>query len=406
MRHVVVTGIGVLTSIGIGKEAFRTGLAEGRSGIGAITLFDTGAHRYKYGGEVRDFCPEAHFGKRERRRMDRATQLVLVAAQEAVTDARLKFQQEDPLRCSALLGTTLGGMISGERYHRGLQQSKPRVSMLLDFPAHAAADHLAITYNLRGHSQVFSTACASGAHSIGYGFDLIQRGKADVVLAGGVDTMAEFTHAGFGVLQTLIKSEDKIRPFDKNRCGFALGEGTAILVLEEKEHASQRGADAYAEICGYGTSSDAYHMTAPDKEGRGAGRAMLGALVHAGVERKEIDYINAHGTATRHNDAMESVAVKQVFQEHAHRLAVSSTKSMIGHTLGAAGSIELAATMLAMQDGFIPPTINYETPDPECDLDYVPNRSRAGEIRFALSNSFGFGGANISILARNLKRGS
>lgn len=402
MQQVVVTGIGVLTSIGVGKESFLKRLMKGCSGIAPITLFNTADYRYKLGGEVKDFHPERYFDKKELRRMDRSSQMALVAAREAVEDAKLDFSREDALRCGVLLGTTLGGMISGERYHRLAQQHKHRIPLLLDFPAHAATDRIAITYNLQGPSTVFSTACASGAHSIGYGFDLICRGKADVILAGGVDTMAEFTQAGFGALQTLIKDGNSIRPFDKNRSGFALGEGAAILVLEAKEHAEMRSANIYCEIGGYGVSSDAYHMTAPDKAGKGAAKAMLGALKHAGASPEAVDYINAHGTATKHNDLMETIAIKSVFGNHAYRLAVSSTKSMIGHTLGASGSIELAATILTAKDGFLPPTINYETPDPECDLNYVPNRPQHKSVKVALSNSFGFGGANISILIRSV----
>jgi 3-oxoacyl-[acyl-carrier-protein] synthase II len=398
VRRVVITGIGVLSSIGIGRAAFQQSLKEGRSGIGPITLFKTTGYHYKLGGEVKNFHPEDYFDKKVLRRMDRASQMTLVAAEQAVADAGLDLSIEDPVRCGALLGTTLGGMISGEKYHRLVRKNSYHPSLLLDFPVHAAVDRLAIAYNLQGPSSVFSTACASGAHSIGYGFDLISRGKADVILAGGVDTMAEFTQCGFGSLQALIKEGERVRPFDKNRCGFALGEGAAILILEAREHAEKRTPSIYSEIGGYGTSSDAYHMTAPDKEGKGAAKAMLRALAHAGIPPERVDYINAHGTATRHNDLMETIAIKKVFGSHAYNLAVSSTKSMIGHTLGAAGSMELAATALAMKDGFLPPTINYETPDTQCDLDYVPNAARASSVKIALSNSFGFGGANISIL--------
>lgn len=398
MRQVVITGIGVLSSIGIGRAAFQQSLMEGRSGIGLITLFETSDYHYKLGGELKDFDPDAYFDKRVLRRMDRASQMTLVAAEHAIADAGLEVSIEDPTRCGAILGTTLGGMISGEKYHRLARQNKFRPSLLLDFPVHAAIDRLAIAYNLQGPSSVFSTACASGAHSIGYGFDLISSGKADVILAGGVDTITEFTQCGFGALQTLIKEGEKVRPFDKNRSGFALGEGAAILVLEAKEHAEKRNASIYSAIGGYGTTSDAYHMTAPDKEGKGAAKAMLGALAHAGIPPERVDYINAHGTATKHNDLMETIAIKKVFGPHAHNLTVSSTKSMIGHTLGAAGSIELAATALAMKESFVPPTLNYETPDPQCDLDYVANVARPRTIRTAMSNSFGFGGANISIL--------
>ncbi len=402
VHRVVVTGIGVLSPFGIGRAAFQQGLKEGRSGIGPITIFNTTNHRYQFGGEVTDFNPQQYFDRKDLRRMDRASQMTLVAAQEAVKDSGLDFSAETPVRCGALLGTTLGGMIFGEKYHRLARQGRPRISLLLDFPIHAAVDRLAITYNLQGPSMIFSTACASGTHSIGYGFDLISRGKADIMLAGGVDTMAEFTHCGFGSLQTLIKTGDKIRPFDKNRCGFALGEGAAILILEAKEHAEKRAARTYCEIGGYGTGSDAYHMTAPDKEGKGAAKAMSDALHRAARPPKSVDYINAHGTATKHNDLMETLAIKKVFGDHAYNLAVSSTKSMIGHTLGAAGSIEFAATVLAMKDGFLPPTVNYEAADPQCDLDYVPNIARAKLINVALSNSFGFGGANTSILISSL----
>jgi len=403
MRRVVITGIGVLTPIGKSKNTFVKALKEGRSGVAPITLFDTSKHRYKLAAEVKELNPEKFFERKDLRRMDRASQMILIAAREAVADANLDFGNEDANRCGVFLGTTLGGMISGEKYHRMAQRNKLRLSLLLDFAPHAIADRVAIAYKLQGASSIFSTACASGGHSIAYAFDTLCQQKADVMLAGGVDTVAEFTQAGFGSLQTLITGDDQIRPFDKNRRGFALGEGAAILVLETEAHAQARGAKIYCEFGGYGVSSDAQHMTAPDKEGKGAAAAMLSALKHADEPKENIDYINAHGTATKYNDLMETRAIKRAFGSHAYQLNISSTKSMIGHTLGAAGSIELAATALAMNHGFLPPTIGYETPDPECDLNYVPNESRPGRIRAALSNSFGFGGANISILIRESK---
>ena len=347
-----------------------------------------------------EFDATEYFGKKDLRRMDRASQLVLVATQEAVRDAGVRYDRENRSRCAVSLGTTLGGMLSGQEYHRLALRNIQRVSLLLDFPPNAIADRVAAAFQLNGPTFVFSTACASSAHAIAYGFDLIRSGKADVVIVGGVDTMAEFTLAGFGVLQTLIRNSDCIRPFDKNRKGFALGEGACSLVLETRSHADLRGATYFAKIGGYGSTSDAYHMTAPDKLGTGAASSMRTALSRAGVLIDEVDYINAHGTATRHNDLMETNAIKDTFGTHAYRIPVSSTKSMIGHTLGAAGAIELAATILAMQNEFLPPTINYLTPDPDCDLDYVQNQARQARIRTAVSNSFGFGGTNVSIVVR------
>lgn len=399
-RKVVVTGMGVLTPLGNNKNDFWKGLESGTSGIFPINSFDTGRFKHHLGGEIKDFEPRTYFEKRELQRMDPASQMALAALQEAVDDAHLDFPFEKGEKCGVILGTTLGGMISGEKYYRQYKRGRYFPSLLLDFPPYSVNDRIAVKYNIRGPNMVISTACAAGTHSLGFASDLIKFGKADIIIAGGYDTMAQLTFTGFGILSVL--SKDKIRPFDKNRNGTILGEGAGILILEEYEHAVQREARIYCEIAGHGMSSDAFHMTAPDKEGMGAARAIKQALSESGISPGDIDYINAHGTGTKHNDLAETLAIKKVFCEHAYKIPVSSIKSMIGHTLGAAGSIEAVATILSMKKNFIPPTINYETPDPSCDLDFVPNNGRKKEISYALSNSFGFGGNNGSLLIKKI----
>ncbi len=397
-KRVVITGMGVLSPIGNNKKEYWEGLRSGKSGIEKITLFDTNNYKFKRGGEIKDFNPRKYFSKKELRRMDRASQMVLIATQEAVNDGKINFNSIDTYRCGIVLGTTLGGMVSGERYYHSLKKRRDRVytSLLLDFPMYSATDHIAIKYKLKGSNLTISTACSASAQAIGCAFNLIREGKDTLIITGGFDTLSKLTFAGFGILR--IMSPDKIRPFDKNRKGLILGEGVGILILEKLESALNRKAKILGEIIGYGTTTDAYHMTAPHPQGEGAADAMKKALDDANIKPEEVDYINAHGTGTLFNDLSETMAIKKVMGEYAYKVPISSTKSMIGHTLGAAGALEGICAILCMQKGIIPPTINYETFDPKCDLNYVPNHSIQKNIRVVLSNSFGFGGNNVSIL--------
>lgn len=394
-----MTGIGVLTPIGLGTEAFARGLRAGASGIRRITAFDPGAYRTQIGGQLDGFEPEAIFGARDRRHLDRASMMALTAAIEALEEAEITTPAARPDRWGAVLGTTLGGMISGERFHRLLfVQGKRRPSRLRDFPLHAATDRLCSTFAIEGPSFTVSSACASGAQAIACAFDLIRSDEVDVALAGGVDTLAQLTHAGFDSLRLLVPEPEQIRPFDRRRAGFALGEAACVLVLEERLHADARGAKALAEIRGFGTSNDAYHMAAPRPDGSGSARAIQSALQASGLPGSRIGYINAHGTATQQNDASEAMAILSVFGGPAECPPVSSTKPMTGHTLGAAGAIECAAAILAIRDSFLPPTLNYGEPDPACPVDCVPNVARDTSVEAAMSNSFGFGGVNYSVV--------
>ncbi|MBI3092479.1 MAG: beta-ketoacyl-[acyl-carrier-protein] synthase family protein [Candidatus Tectomicrobia bacterium] len=406
-QRVVVTGLGVISSLGNDTVSFAEGLYAGRSGIRPITAFDTSGYRTSNGGEVdaarRSPGRRAKRGTRRRPGgdLDRASWLAQLAAEQAVRDAGLPLSaaesaaDETAQRRGLVTGSTLGGMLGAEDYLRRGGRARD-AARLCAFPPHAVNDHLAAEFGFRGPSFAVSTACSAGAMAIGQAVDVIRCGKAAVILAVGVDPMTRLTLAGFGVLKALTK--ERIRPFDKHRSGFSLGEGAGVLLLESFDHARRRRAMAYCELAGYGLSCDAYHMTAPDKEGRGAARAMHLALQDAGVDAAAVQYINAHGTATQLNDAAETRAIKAVFGDAAYGVPISSTKSMLGHTLGAAGALEAIATILAMRCGFVPPTINYETPDPACDLDYVPNVARRQPIHIALSNSFGFGGNNVCLV--------
>lgn len=397
-RSVVVTGMGVLSPIGNGLQAFCESLVQGRSGVGEASAYNTDGYCFRHACEVKDFEPERHFERRELRRMDRASQFVLVAGEEALTDAKLAGGNLTEIRAAVVLGTTHGGMVSGLRYYDEYRGGRAHLGLLADFMPYSASDRLAGRYGIPGPNLTISTACSTGSVSLICGVDLIRSGTADVVVAGGFDTITKLTDAGFGVLRCV--TDDAIRPFDKNRSGFLLGEGCGIVVLEERKHALARSARIYARVAGVGATSDAYHMTAPHKDGDGLARAMKQALADAEIAPASISYINAHGTATRHNDASETLAIKQALGNYAYSIPVSSTKSMTGHTLGAAGTLEAIACILALQQGFIPPTINYETPDPDCDLYYVPNRSCPANLQVVLSNSAGFGGNNASVLFR------
>ena len=396
-ERVFITGIGVVSAIGTNFIHYGEGLRAGRSGAAPISAFDASAVPGGLGCEVRDFSPAEHFNRRQLVRMDRCTQFALVAAREAVAQAAVTPGVIDPLRIGVYLGTTLGGMINGTHYYQHLADTGHfKASALWDYPLFSAGAHVASEFGLRGPNLAYSTACSSSNVAIGSAADMIRAGRLDAALAGGVDTMAKITVAGFNAMRNV--SREAIRPFDRDRTGLVLGEGAAILVLESESSCRRRGALPLAEMLGYGMSNDAYHMTAPDATGRGPALSMTRALKQAGLGPDDITYINAHGTGTKHNDDTESRAIRKVFGERADAIPVSSTKSMHGHALGATGALEAAAIIAGMQGGYVPPTINYVTPDPKCDLDYVPNTARPHTITAALSNNFGFGGNNCSIV--------
>jgi len=400
MDQIWITGVGIVSASGNDLESFARALRSGEDAAQPITAFNTSEVRGRMGCEARHFCPEEHFSRRELRRMDRGSTLLVAAARAAMDMAKLRIGDYNPERAAVSLGTTLGGMIEATNYYGHLNNTgKAYVTQLIDYPLYAAGARVCNEYGLLGANIAFSTACSSANIAIGVGADMIRLGEADLVLVGGFDTMAKMTVAGFNVLRNV--SSERCRPFDKNRQGLVLGEGAGVLVLESEAHARRRNAIPLARFLGYGMSSDAYHMTAPDVTGKGPSRAIAAAISDAGIATQDINYINAHGTGTTHNDAAETKAIKRVLGEHAANVAVSSTKSMHGHTLGAAGAIEAIAIIAGMQGGFFPPTVNYQQPDPNCDLDYVPNQARDGHISVALSNNFGFGGNNCSILLGN-----
>ena len=407
-NRVVVTGLGVISPVGTGVESFWSNLTAGKSGVGLITRFDASAYSTRFAAEVKDFDPARYIDKKEARRMDRFTQFALAAAGMALEDAGMDWEGVDRDRVGVILGSGIGGIETLEEQHQVLLTRGPgRVSpfFIPMMIANMGAGQIAIAYRLRGCNLTTTSACASSAHAVGDAFRLLQRGEADVMITGGSEApITPLAIAGFCSMKALSARNDEperaSRPFDAGRDGFVIGEGAAILILETLEHAQKRGARIYAEVAGYGTSCDAYHITAPDPEGGGAALSMRLALLDAGVAPESVDYINAHGTSTPLGDKLETAAIKQVFGDHAKKLVVSSTKSMTGHLLGAAGGLEAVASVLAIDRGVIPPTINYEEPDPECDLDYVPNRSREFPVKTALSNSFGFGGHNATLLFR------
>lgn len=412
MRHrVVITGMGAVTPLGIGVEAFRESLWAGRSGVGPITRFDASALPTRIGAEVRDFNPLDYLDRKEARRMDRFVQFAVAAAQMAIRDAGLDLDHVDRDRAGVYIGSGIGGMETfSEQFLVMVEKGPERVSPFL-IPmmiANMAAGQLAIQFGLRGPNMTTVTACSSSNHAIGEAFHLLRDGRADVMLAGGSEAaFVPIAVAGFSSMKALSTRNDEperaSRPFDRLRDGFVMGEGSGILVLETLEHARKRQAPILAEIVGYGTSADAYHIVQPPDSGEGGARSMRLALEDAGLPPEAVDYINAHGTSTTQGDVAETRAIKAVFGEHARRLAVSSTKSMHGHLLGAAGAVELITCVLAIQDQLLPPTINQEEPDPECDLDYVPNRARPARVEVALSNSFGFGGQNATLVVRRYR---
>jgi 3-oxoacyl-[acyl-carrier-protein] synthase II len=395
----VVSGLGVLTSIGRDISSFWGNLLEGVCGIDRITLFDASAYRAKKAAEVKGFNPRQHFSPRQLKRMSRCDQLGMKAALEALADSALDLTNEDRERIGIFIGGGAGGIFSAEKYRKEMIRKgwrKVRPSLLLPFSTCALNDAMAEEYRILGPRATIATACSSSATAIGCGLDAVRSGEVDIAIVGGSESLSEVTFGGFNSLRSV--DEEYCRPFDLHRKGLSLGEGAAFLILEEAEHTRKRGGKILVELMGYGLSGDGQHMTAPDPEGKGAARAMQEALKDAGVTREEVDYINAHGTATPANDAAETKAIKSLFGERAKRIPVSASKSMIGHCLGAAGALEAVATVLAIRDHRIPPTIHYETPDPECDLDYVPNQARDTVVNIALSNSFAFGGNNTALV--------
>jgi 3-oxoacyl-[acyl-carrier-protein] synthase II len=410
MRRVVVTGVGVVSPLGTGNRKNWDALVAGRSGIGLITRFDAAEMPVKIAGEVKDFVAEEFIDKKEIKKMDLFIQYSLAAAQFAMEDSGLVIDEANAERVGVLVGAGLGGLPTIERYHLaflegGYKKISPFfIPMLI---INLAPGHISIKYGAKGPNISSVSACATATHSIGDAYHIIRRGDADAMIAGGTEsTVTPLGIGGFAVMKALSDRNDDpqaaSRPFEKNRDGFVLGEGAGIVVLEEYEAAKKRGARIYAEVVGYGLTGDAYHLTAPAPGGEGAARCMRMALKNAGVNPDEVDYINAHGTSTPMNDLYETMAVKTVFGDHAKKLMVSSTKSMTGHALGAAGGMEAVFTMMAMDKGVVPPTINYQEPDPELDLDYVPNTARDAKIRYAMSNNFGFGGTNATLLFRKL----
>jgi 3-oxoacyl-[acyl-carrier-protein] synthase II len=403
-RNVVVTGLGTVTAIGTDLDSTWNGLKAGANGVGPITAFDTEGYRTTFAAEVTDFDPQVAMDPREIRKADRYSQFAIVAAEQAMQQAGLDGF-EDPYRAGAIISSGIGGMLTWEEQHTRLLERGPRGVSPLFIPmmiADMAAGLVSIRYGLKGPNYCTTSACASSGHAITAAADQIRLGAADLMFAGGSEAaVCPMALSGFGNMKALSSRNDSpetaSRPFDAERDGFVLGEGAGVLVLEAEEHARARGATILARVAGYGASADAFHMTQPDNDGNGAQACMRAALACAGIAPEQVGYINAHGTSTPFNDKIESLAIRKVFGDHADALKISSVKSMIGHLLGAAGAVEGAATVMALKEGILPPTINLTHPDPECDLDYCANEAVAAKVEYALSNSFGFGGHNVSI---------
>jgi len=407
-RNVVITGLGAVTPIGNTAPAFWQALLAGRSGIGPITRFDPSRISTRIAGEIKNFKPEPFMDPKDARRADLFVQYAAAAAQEAIQDAGLDKTPPEPDRAGAIVGTGIGGISTLETQHRNMLEKGPSRISPFFIPmmiANMASGFISIRWKLKGPNLATVSACSSGANAIGDALDAIRENRADVMVAGGAEaTLTELCFAGFSSMKAMSTRNDEperaSRPFDRDRDGFVMGEGAGIVILEEENYARKRGARIYARLVGYGLTADAYHITAPDPEGDGAARAMAAALEDGGLRPEDVGYINAHGTSTPLNDKTETAAVKTVFGAQARRLALGSTKSMTGHLLGAAGGIELVATVYAVREGILPPTINYEHSDPECDLDCVPNEARRATIQAALSNSLGFGGHNVTLAVR------
>lgn len=410
-KRIVVTGMGVVSPVGIGINKFWNSLIGGKSGIDKITAFNAEDLPSKIAGEVRDFNPEDYIDRKELKRLDRFTQFAVAATKMAFEDAQLDLSKIDPTRVGVILGSGIGGANTWEEQHTILLEKGPRRVSPFFIPMmiiNRASGQTAMAFNLKGPNFTVVTACASGTNAIGEAFRVLQRGDADIIVSGGTEaSITMLSLAGFSSMKALSTRNDEptkaSRPFDRDRDGFVIGEGAGIVILETLESALSRNARIYGEIVGYGSTADAYHLTQPAPEGEGASRAMMASILDAGLKPEDVDYINAHGTSTPLNDKFETMAIKNTFGKHAYELAVSSTKSMTGHLLGAAGAIEFIAATLAVYNDEIPPTINYENPDPECDLNYVPNKSIKRQVNVALSNSMGFGGQNASVVVKKYK---
>ena len=408
-KRVVITGLGVTTPVGNTVEKFWKSLLEGRSGVRRIQCFDSSRFSSQIAAEVLDFDPSKYLSPKEIRKSDRFVQFAIAASKDAVVDSKLDMEKEDGRRVGVVVGSGIGGLHTVESEHNkytahGPEKGPSKISPFL-IPmliVNMASGQISMYFKAKGPNKAVVTACATGNHCIGDAFRIIQAEEADIMIAGGSE--AAITIMGFGgfcALRALSTRNDEphraSRPFDKNRDGFIMGEGAGVIIMEELEHALERKATIYCEIVGYGTSADAYHMTAPDPEGEGAITCMKLCIDEAGFKPEDVDYINAHGTSTIYNDRVETLAIKKVFGEHARKIAISSSKSVIGHLLGAAGGVETVACALAIRDNIVPPTMNLENPDPECDLDYVPNKSRKMKVDTAISNSLGFGGHNATL---------
>jgi 3-oxoacyl-[acyl-carrier-protein] synthase II len=410
MRRVVITGVGAVSPLGCGNVKNWDALTSGKSGIGLITRFDATEMPVKIAGEVPDFNAELYIDKKEIKKMDLFIQYGLAAAHYAMEDSGLVINDENAERVGVLVGAGLGGLPTIEKYHSLLSEGGPKKISPFFIPMliiNLAPGHISIKYGAKGPNLSSVSACATSTHSIGDAYHIIKRGDADAMIAGGTESViTPLGIGGFAAMKALSDRNDDpttaSRPFDKNRDGFVMGEGAGIVVLEEYEAAKARGAKIYAEIVGYGMTGDAYHLTAPAPGGEGGARSMKMALNNAGIDPEMVSYINAHGTSTPIGDMYETMAIKKVFGDHAKKMMVSSTKSMTGHLLGAAGGIETVYTLMAMDKSVVPPTINYSVPDPECDLDYVPNTARDAKLEYTMSNNFGFGGTNATLLFKKI----
>jgi 3-oxoacyl-[acyl-carrier-protein] synthase II len=410
-KRVVITGLGVISPVGTGRGPFWEALLRGQSGIGPLTRFDPTLYDSKIAGEVKDFAPEQFLDRKEIRRMDRFTQFGVVASRLAVEDAALELDREDTEGIGVMVGSGIGGIETLCDQHSVLLDRGPNRVSPLFIPmmiSNMVSGQIGINLGLKGPNITPVTACATGTNAVGEAFKMLQRGAAETMLAGGAEApIVPIAMAGFCSMRAMSTSnadpQGASRPFDKDRDGFVIGEGAGVLVLETLEHATGRGARIYGEIAGYGSTADGYHITAPEPEGAQAARAIRIALQDAGISPGQVDYVNAHGTSTELNDRIETLAIKKVLGEHAYRTPVSSIKSMTGHSMGAAGALEAIACALAIDTGWIPPTINYRQPDPECDLDYVPNQARQSPTRVAVSNSFGFGGQNAVLVFKKFE---
>ena len=406
MKRVVITGMGTINPLGKGLDEFWENLKNGKPGIGLIERFDTTEYNTKIAAEIKDYNPEEYLDKKEIKRLDRYSQYALIASILAVENGEIDFETVNRDRVGVIIGTGIGGVESLEGESKKLLEKGPNRVSPLFIPmmiSNMAAGHISMKFGLKGSSMAITTACASSTHAIGESFRMLREGKMDMVVTGGTEaSITPLSIAGFSSMKALSTNnhdpQGASRPFDKNRDGFVMGEGAGILVLEELEHALSRNAKIYGEVVGYGATSDAYHITQPDENASGATKAMKMAIDEAGIEKEEVGYINAHGTSTYFNDKLETLAIKNVFDDHAKEINISSTKSMTGHLLGAAGAIEAIASIRALESGIIPPTINYSNKDEECDLNYTPNKMVNREINYALSNSLGFGGHNASLL--------